>query len=193
MAPRAPRVLWEAEAGGWLLTGYEYVDGQHPDLSPGSPDVAALMRTLVAVSATPWPEALRKRPLNDRYAEFLPPEVPPELLGRSLAHTDMSPLNMLVVPNGELLLHWALACPGPVWADAALSVPRLIAAGHTPAEAEATVRQVPAFRAAPAEAVTTFARTVHSAWETWERTRPLPHRAALTTAARAWAEHRGSK
>ncbi|WP_059006206.1 phosphotransferase [Streptomyces specialis] len=193
IAPCAPGVLWEVEADGWLLTGYEYVEGRHPNLSPGSPDLGPLMRTLTAVSATPWPEELRKRPLSDRYADFLPAEVPPALLGRGLAHTDMSPLNMLVAPNGELvLLDWALACPGPAWADAALTVPRLISAGHAPAEAETMARQVPAFGAASPEAVATFARTVRSAWETWERTRPLPHRAALTAAVRSWAEYLGS-
>lgn len=32
----APRLLWTVEAAGWLLLGYEHVDGRHADLSPGS-------------------------------------------------------------------------------------------------------------------------------------------------------------
>ncbi|MFE0132812.1 phosphotransferase family protein [Streptomyces sp. NPDC059037] len=191
-AAHAPRVLWELEAGDWLLFGYEYINGHHPNLSPGSPDLDALVRTLTAVSQAPWPEALRKKPLHTRWTDFLPEDVPPELQGRSLAHTDMSPLNMLVTPDGALrLLDWALACPAPAWADAALTIPRLISAGHTAEQAEKIAEQVPAYRAAEPTAVTTFARTVYAAWESWERTRPLPHRAALTAAARMWAEHRG--
>jgi hypothetical protein len=98
---------------------------------------------------------------------------------------------MLVTARGGLvLLDWALACPAPAWADTALTVPRLISAGHAPEQAEAIARQVPAYCAADPAALTLFARTVYAAWETWERTRPLPHRTALTAAARDWAAHR---
>ncbi|MFK0127138.1 phosphotransferase family protein [Streptomyces nigra] len=192
-APRAPRVLWEVNAGGWQLYGYEYIEGRYPDLSPGSGDLAALARTLTAVSQTPWPENLKKKPLHTRWAEFLPADVPSELQGRTLAHTDMSPHNMLMQDAGELLLlDWALACPAPAWADAALTIPRLICAGHTPQQAETIARQVPAYRIAADDTLTLFARTVHTAWQDWERTRPMPHRAALTAAAQTWARHRES-
>ncbi|NEC90392.1 phosphotransferase family protein [Streptomyces sp. SID12501] len=190
-APLAPHVLWEVDAGEWQLYGYEYVDGRHPDLTPGSDDLGPLMRTLTVLSEVAWPEDLRKKPLYSRWAEFLPEDVPPGLQGRALAHTDMSPHNMLVTPAGELLLlDWALSCPAPAWADTALTIPRLISAGHTPEQAEAIAQQVPAYSTAGQTAVTTFARTLYAAWEDWERTRPLPHRAALTAAARTWAAHR---
>ncbi|MFD8546776.1 phosphotransferase [Streptomyces sp. NPDC059649] len=192
-APRAPHVLWDVDAGGWLLYGYEYVEGRYPDLTPGSDDLDPLVRTLTVVSEVPWPEALRKKPLHTRWADFLPEDVPAGLQGRGLAHTDMSPHNMLVTPVGKLLLlDWALACPAPAWADTALTIPRLISAGHTAEQAEAIARQIPAYSAAAPAMVTTFARTVFRAWEDWERTRPLPHRAALTAAAREWATHRES-
>ncbi|RZB19560.1 hypothetical protein StrepF001_12485 [Streptomyces sp. F001] len=190
-APRAPRVLWEVDAGGWLLYGYEYIQGRYPDLTPGSDDLARLVRTLTAVSETPWPENLRKKPLHTRWADFLPKDVPTPLQGRGLAHTDMSPYNMLVNSAGELLLlDWALACPAPAWADTALTIPRLISAGHTPEQAETIAQQVPAYHAATPATLTLFARTIHAAWENWEQTRPMPHRAALTAAAQTWVTHR---
>ncbi|MGW2292532.1 hypothetical protein [Streptomyces phaeochromogenes] len=190
-APLAPGVLWEVDAGGWLLYGYEYIDGRHPDLTPGSDDLAPLTHTLTVLSEAPWPDALRKKPLHTRWADFLPADVPPGLQGRGLAHTDMSPHNMLMTSTGELLLlDWALSCPAPAWADTALTIPRLISAGHTPKQAETIAREVPMYLAAEPATVTTFARTVYAAWERWERTAPLPHRAALTAAARSWAEHR---
>ena len=193
-APHAPRVLWDVRAGGWQLYGYEYVEGRYPDLSPGSADLAAFALTLTAVSHRPWPETLPKKPLHTRWAEFLPKDVPSKLQGRALAHTDMSPHNMLVGDTGELLLlDWALACPAPAWADAALAIPRLIAAGHTPEQAETFAQEIPAYRAAEPDALTLFARTVYTAWADWERTRPMPHRAALTTAAQVWATHRVSR
>ncbi|MFH9075577.1 phosphotransferase [Streptomyces alboflavus] len=191
-APLAPRVLWDVEAAGWLLIGYEYVDGRHPDLSPGSPDVTSLVRTLTAVSEVPWPETLRKKPLHTRWVDFLPDGIPAGLQGRSLAHTDLSPLNMLVTADDRLrLLDWALACPAPAWADTAFAVLRLISSGHTPEQAEAVARQVPAYRQADPSDVGAFARTVLAAWADMERAAPLPHRAALTAAARSWAAHRG--
>ncbi|WP_157855883.1 phosphotransferase [Streptomyces aureocirculatus] len=191
-APLAPRLLWEVEADGWLLVGYEYVDGRHSDLAPGSPDVGSLVRTLTAVSEVPWPETLRKKPLHTRWADFLPDGVPTGLQGRSLSHTDMSPLNMLISADGRLrLLDWALACPAPAWADTAFAVLRLISSGHSPEQAEAVARQVPAYRHADPSDVGTFAHAVLVAWESMERTDPLPHRAALTTAARSWATYRG--
>ncbi|MFI0982604.1 phosphotransferase family protein [Streptomyces sp. NPDC021093] len=190
-APLAPRVLWEVEAGGWLLVGYEYVDGRHPDLAPGSADLGPLVRTLTAMSEASWPESIRKKPLRSRWADFLPEGAPPGLEGRALAHTDMSPLNMLVTAYGELrFLDWALACPAPRWADTAFTVLRLISAGHTPEQAEALAHHVPAYQAAAPADVTTFSQTVRTAWESRERTDPMPHRATLTAAAQAWDAHR---
>ncbi|MFC8431907.1 phosphotransferase [Streptomyces sp. NPDC057253] len=190
-APLAASVLWGVDAGGWMLYGYEYIAGRHPNLAPGSDDLALLLHTLTVTSEAPWPEALNKKPLHTRWTEFLPQDIPPGLQGRALSHTDMSPHNMLVTHSGKLLLlDWALSCPAPTWADTALTVPRLISAGHTPEQAETIALKVPAYRAADPATVTTFARTVHAAWQDWERTRPMPHRAALTAAAQAWATDR---
>jgi phosphotransferase family enzyme len=189
-APRAPRLLWQVEAGGWLLTGYEFIHGHHPNLAPGSADLAPLVDTLTAMSAAPWPEAVRKKPLPVRWAGFFPTDRSQDLEGASLVHTDVSPLNMLATVDGIRLLDWALACPGPAWADTAFSVVRLVHAGHTPEQAEEIARQVPAYRAASPTAVTTFADALCAVWESREKSDPLPHRAPLIAAARAWASHR---
>ncbi|MDH2389631.1 hypothetical protein QCN29_12670 [Streptomyces sp. HNM0663] len=189
-APRAPHVLWQVEAGGWLLIGYEFIDGHHPDLAPGSPDLAPLVDTLTAMSAVPWPEAVRKKPLHVRWAGFFPADRTPDLEGGALVHSDVSALNMLATADGIRLLDWALACPGPNWADTGFTVVRLVHAGHTPEQAEEVAREVPAYRAAAPTAVSTFAHALHALWESRERADPLPHRAALTAAARSWAAHR---
>lgn len=189
-APRAPRLLWQVEAGGWLLTGYEFIDGHHPDLTPDSADLAPLVETLTAMSAAPWPQTVRKKPLQVRWSGFFPTDRSHDLEGAALVHTDVSPLNMLATVDGIRLLDWALACPGPAWADTAFSVVRLVHAGHTPEQAEEIARQVPAYRAASPTAVTTFADTVCAIWESRAKSDPLPHRAPLIAAARAWASHR---
>lgn len=191
LAPRAPRVLWEVEAGGWVLYGYEYVSGRHPDLSPGSPDIGPLLQTLGTVSGVPWPDAVRKRPLHDRYADFLPDVLPAGMLGRTLTHTDLSIYNMRITSSGQLLLlDWALSCPGPSWTDSALVVPRLVSAGHSPQDAEEIAMEIPAFRHADPAVITEFSQVVCTAWEAWGKVRQLPHGAELTAAAYSWARHR---
>ena len=40
-----PRLHWQVEASGWLMLGFEYVAGRHPDLSPGSPDLSSVAAT----------------------------------------------------------------------------------------------------------------------------------------------------
>lgn len=190
VAPLAPRVLWQVDAGGWLLTGYEYLVGPHPNLSPGSPDLDAFVDALTIMSETPWPEQVRKKPLPVRWAGFFPADRCTDLEGRTLVHSDVSPLNMLATTNGIRVLDWALACPGPAWADAAFAIPRFIHAGHTTEGAEALAHRVLAFRNAAPSAVTTFANVVCAVWENRERADPMPHRSPLIMAARAWVAHR---
>lgn len=52
-----PRMHWQIEADGWLMLGFEYVEGRHPDLSPDSPDLPVVAATLNAMAAalTPCP------------------------------------------------------------------------------------------------------------------------------------------
>ncbi|WP_136325043.1 hypothetical protein [Streptomyces sp. A0642] len=186
----APALLWEVEAGGWLLYGYAFLHGPHPDLSPGSPDLPDLVDTLLGTSRIPWPAVVKKKPLLARWGDHVPSGRAEDLVGHTLAHTDMSALNMICTPAGLHLVDWALACPAPAWADTAFTVPRLIHAGHTADQAEAVARLVPAYAAASDRAVSTFARTLLAVWESRERISPMPHRNALTEAARAWADHR---
>ncbi|AQT72378.1 phosphotransferase [Streptomyces sp. fd1-xmd] len=193
VAPLAPRVLWQVDAGGWLLTGYEYLVGPHPDLSPGSPDLGPFLDALTTMSEAPWPEQVRKKPLHIRWSGFLPADHSPDLGGRALVHSDVSPLNMLATGDGIRVLDWALACPGPAWADAAFAIPRFIHAGHTAEQAEALAQAVPAYSKAEPSAVATFAATLCGVWESRAASDPAPHRAPLIAAARAWTMHRSSQ
>ncbi|MEV0446156.1 phosphotransferase [Streptomyces spectabilis] len=189
-APCAPRLLWQVEAAGWLLSGYEFLDGRHPDLAPDSPDLGPLVETLTALSCMPWPEEVRKKPLHVRWAGFYAEGLAHQLEGATLAHTDVSPFNMLARADGIRFLDWALACPAPPWTDTAFTVVRLIHAGHTPEQAEQVARGVPAFQTAEPAALTTFADTVCGVWARRAETDPQPHRAPLLVAARAWAAYR---
>ena len=63
----APRLLWQAETGGWLMLGFEHAPGRHPDLSPGSADLAPVAETVAALRA-PAPSAVRDRSIAARCA-----------------------------------------------------------------------------------------------------------------------------
>jgi hypothetical protein len=187
VAPLAPPLLWEAKGGGWLLYGYGALVGRHPSFAPGSPDLRPVVQALSVVAKCSWPVEISKKPLSDRLARFIPSGGEGALDGSTLAHTDAGEFNLLVVGSAVRLLDWALACPGPVWADAAFWVPRLIAAGHTPEQADYIARQVPAYRDADPGQLGIFARTVQAFWSHRTREDPRPQRVRLTEAAERWS------
>lgn len=171
----APRLLWSGRAAGWLLLVFERIlDARQADLSPESPDVDAVLDAVTCLgevlAACPWPDApgvdekfdvMRRRAqaeLGGRYAEALYALDLREFGGSALLHADLHEGNLLVTHHGRVhVVDWSLACRGPAWMDLALLVPRLIAAGHTPAQAEALAATVPAWKAAPPAAVTALA------------------------------------
>ncbi|MEV6984890.1 hypothetical protein AB0M95_27015 [Sphaerisporangium sp. NPDC051017] len=57
----APRLLWQVEAGGWLVLGLEHIDGRQPDYSPRSPDLEHLAKVVEQLHATPAPAYMTLR------------------------------------------------------------------------------------------------------------------------------------
>ena len=44
VAPVAPRLLWHAQAAGWDLLAFDYIDdARHADYRPGSADLPAVV------------------------------------------------------------------------------------------------------------------------------------------------------
>jgi hypothetical protein len=210
----APRLLWTVEGGGWLVLGFESVAGAQADLAPGSPDLPRLAAFLARAAAdlTPAPPECPAQRLSARwglrtwqdaaqapldaweaaYADRLAAyerHAPDAVDGGTLQHTDMTPRNVLV---GERLhlTDWSWPALAAPWVDTALTAHRLIAAGHTPAEAETWAATVPAWHHATPEAVTSLAVTVHGLWRGHALRSPAPHCRHLAAAARAWIEHR---
>lgn len=160
----APRLAWGGQIEDWLVMDFEFVDGHEADLTPGSPDLPGVRRLLgallAALTPNPWAEAppisMNIETLSEKAARLLGPQRPKdlpglELYGRlaadfaavatqldgiALIHYDLSPSNMLVGNEGVLALDWAFACRAAPWVEAAMLTPRLIEAGHTPAQAE---------------------------------------------------------
>jgi hypothetical protein len=217
-ATLAPRMLWQVEAAGWLLLGFEHVSGRHADITPGSPDlplvVAAVTEAQEALTPCPpvdvgsfadqWERLGAWRHLRNEIPADLDPwtrdllvygvDAEPAAIsimrGDSLAHTDVQPLNIVVDGDRARLIDWAWARRAAPWVDVAFLVIRLVSAGHSPLDAEQWAAQTPAWRAMSEQAKTLFAVEVLGVWEWLLHNRPMPHRAALTDAARLWAKDR---
>lgn len=213
----APQLLWQAEAEGWLMLGFEHAAGRHPNLSPNSPDLAPVAAAVAALRQLPscavpnrsMAARWARLPVWQQYAQDPPDDLDPweqenlprlaeleaaahELLdGDALLHTDLQPGNLLINDGEVMVIDWAWASRGAPWIDPAFMVIRLIAAGHSPESAESWACQIPAWRAAPTAAVTAFAATTLGLWEHKTRSPTArPHSAQLTAIARSWTRHR---
>jgi hypothetical protein len=186
---QVPRLQWQVENDGWLLLGFDYVDGRHPDLSPGSPDLPAMAAALsqMATTLTPCP-AVKVQAATARWADWIPPEA---VDGNTLVHTDVTPFNFLLHRNGVTVVDWSMPCRGASWIDTALMTIRLIRAGHRPEKAEAWADRIAAWSGAEPESVNVFAAGIAMLSRERQSQRPsASHLGPLADAAECWARHR---
>lgn len=215
----APRLLWDLVMDDWLLAGYEYVPGEHADLTPGSVDVGPVVDavSLLAERLTPSPVVADVGTLASKYArlagwQWLADQHPAALTewekahldqlleadlfiadavaGDTLVHGDIHRLNILVDDGRARVIDWAGAHVGAPWADAALLAVRLIAAGHAPGHAEHVTASSWGMVRATDHDLTTFAAAVLGQWRRFGIEFPSPHRKAATDAVDAWARYR---
>lgn len=215
----APRLLWEAEAGPWHMCGFEHVRGRHADLSPGSPDLAAVARALTAAACDvrDWPIAIEPIQLRWRhrtwesYLDDPPPDLDgwerqnlqvlailestgaERLAGDSLAHTDPVAANFLIQRGKATIVDWAWPARAAPWLDTAFLVMALIEAGHSVTNAENWAAAVPTWRHASSAAVDAFVVMVTGLWEHQVRFGTAPHSERLVSVARHWLQHRFSR
>lgn len=174
----APRLLWCASAAGWDLTTFEYVAGRQPDLSPGSPDLPAVLDAIAQINAARVPglpsASFNLRPMRSAAAQLLDDIQPtthwPTYLlaaaldampvdavtGDALVHHDLHPQNLIITNDGVVAIDWTFAASGTQWADLALLAPRLVIAVHAPESADATLSVLPAWRSASSSSVDGF-------------------------------------
>ncbi|WP_344748833.1 phosphotransferase family protein [Streptosporangium vulgare] len=215
----APRLRWSGEVDGWIVLLHEYVDGRDADLSPGSPDVPLVLDTLAVLNEalTPCPgdvpdvaaniaglQAKAARllafptedlPHRAMYQTALDKLSPDALNGDTLLHYDLHSGNFRIDDNRPYVIDWAFAVRGATWVDAALLAPRFIEAGHSPEQAEALLDRVPAWRSAPADAVTALAAlwTLFRLYKAWfGSAEGRAFRARAAEAGRAWVHHRSA-
>jgi aminoglycoside phosphotransferase (APT) family kinase protein len=188
-----PRLLRSWEAGGWLLTAFQDIDGRHPDPTPGTPDTGRVLTLLQTLPATVTPSPIPAAPdfVEAVGEEFLgwqllagdSTELDPwstrhlaklaaterdwhrHSAGTTLLHADLRPDNTLLADTGDVVIDWAYLHQGAAWVDPAMFLPHLIRAGHTPAQAEAAMTAVTAWTTASPEALTSFAVALTGYWE----------------------------
>jgi hypothetical protein len=179
----APRMLWSGVAGDWLVMVHEYVnDGsRHVDLTPGSPDLPAVLDAVSRLGAllTPAPKGgkdvasnvealvLKGRHLLgkagelehvDLYAETVGRFDVADLAGDTLVHYDLSSSNILITGSGQVkVIDWSFACRGAGWVEAAMLAPRLVEAGHAPEQVDQMLADISAWQSAPRHTVTGLA------------------------------------
>ncbi|WP_274561661.1 phosphotransferase [Streptomyces spiramyceticus] len=161
-----PRLLWAGiQAGGWYCLVFDYVDGCHADLSPGSPDldsVALLLRRmqLLRAPALPFPQ------LAARFRAYLCPGEAGLLRGDHLLHTDANPHNILISDDGSAsLVDWAMPALGPAWVDAAYTAVRLMESGIAPVRARAWLYGFESWKQADVKSVRTFIGVTCRHWD----------------------------
>lgn len=213
----APRMRWGTETGGWIVMVFDYIPGREADLSPGSPDLPAVLTTVERLANTltpcPWPDAptvtdnvsvLQEKahrllskpsatvPDRDRYSRALESFDPAHLSGDAMLHYDLHPGNVHISGGQVYVLDWSFGCRGAAWIDAAMLAPRLIEAGHTPQQTEDLISRLPTWEHAPASAVTALA----ALWTMFREYKSLygpenvrEYRAQAANAGRTWMDH----
>ncbi|MGQ0776524.1 MAG: phosphotransferase family protein [Pseudonocardiales bacterium] len=199
----APRLHWDADIAGWVVLAFDDIDGRHAQLSPGSPDVGAVVRTIAhladVLSPCPvadvppatveladlvhgWGELATAPPadLDDwtrRHLDDLAALETPWLAaaeGSALLHGDINQSNLLIDSAGQvLLIDWAQPVCGAAWIDVADLVPHLILAGHSPVAAEHALADVPTWRDTDPAMITSYAAAFAGYWARNSR-RPAP-------------------
>jgi hypothetical protein len=188
-----PLLLWHAEVDDWDLLGFQAIEaGRHADYTPGADDLPKVFALLEQLSNTPCPP-VPMLPAERRWAGLLDDPADAErFAGTSLLHTDWHCHNVLMTEDRAWLVDWAWATRGAAFIDPALLIPRLIVAGHTPAEAEGWAEESAAWKGADQAAVTLFSLAVARLLRKLADGDPAgAWRRPMVEAAQRWAVHRG--
>ncbi|MFC0041044.1 phosphotransferase [Actinomadura rayongensis] len=183
----APRLLAQAEAGGWTLLAFEYVTGRHASFAPDSPDLDHLAAVVRQLQHTDVPDGLF-RPVEGRWTAFMPDPSP--LAGDRLLHADLNEGNVLISGGRPYVVDWGMATYGAAWVELAVLIPWLIRSGHTPASAEAWAGQFPHWHDPDNDHVTGFADATVAKWLHLLQQGHTEWKRELLDAARWWTAWR---
>ncbi|MEU6218896.1 aminoglycoside phosphotransferase [Streptomyces sp. NPDC047022] len=174
-----PRLLWQAEAGGWLLAGYEFIEGRHADYATDAADLVAVLTALAEVQQAALPDGTAIRTADERWAAWAPEGTAHLFAGRTLLHTDLAPDSVLIDGNSRAhMVSWSSTTAGAPWIDPYLLALRIVEAGQGPGYAITWVSRLASWRTADPKAVAAFATAVTRARQETADAEPAPRRAA---------------
>ncbi|MFI6687122.1 aminoglycoside phosphotransferase [Streptomyces sp. NPDC050485] len=186
----APRLLFHVTADGWDILGFEAIAGHHADYSPGSPDLPKVIDAMRQLGEIPCPD-IELRQADQRLAGYVDNPADAELFkGDALLHTDWNNHNVLITDARAHLVDWGWATRGAAWLDPAHWIIWLIAAGHTPANAESQAAALPTWDAAPSPAVDAFAQASSNLWMEIAGSAPDRWTGRMMSASAQWLQHR---
>jgi hypothetical protein len=192
----SPRLYWHFEEAGWIVLGYQHVEGRHADYRPGSGDPDALLPILTALGEIEVPTKCGPFKLaEDRWKSYVDGTDDLRVFrGTTLQHTDRIPNNVLIDAQRVYLIDWAWPTLGASWMDPAYFLIRLMASGHSVEDAESFAARVPAFARADPAHLDLFARANVRMWDEIE-TQAAGHISSwmrgVVAASRDWARSRG--
>lgn len=182
----SPALRWRHDGGGWVALGFEVVDGRHADFTDPA-DLADVADVVGAIGKLDLPDIARGWVESrwDRYTDR-----PDLFAGDALLYTDINPDNILIADTGATIVDWAWPTRGAAFIDPACLAVQLVAAGHSPTDAESWAQRCPAWAEADPAAVDAFANATVAMYQRFEQLDPAPWRTAMTQAVTAWAQHR---
>jgi aminoglycoside phosphotransferase (APT) family kinase protein len=140
-----PRLHWTYEDDGWVVLGFEDVDGRHPALPWQEEDLDLVVRSLQEMSALLTPSPIESETASSRFAGHiqgwkralvgnedrldpwamrnlerladLEALAPAAAAGETLLHFDTRADNLLIAGGRLYVVDWPSACIGAPWID----------------------------------------------------------------------------
>ncbi|MDL4819100.1 hypothetical protein [Actinomadura opuntiae] len=188
----SPRCLLRHVSDDWDLLVFDVVEGRHASYAPDSPDLPLLIETMKKLGSIPAPDLPIKRAEQRWKPYVVEPEHAQLLAGQALLHTDYVPDNVIISTGRAVLIDWAWPTRGAGWVDPACLVLRLMASGHSAAQAEELVTPLPAWSTASRAALAAFAVASVNLWTEIAGQDQSSWTKAMELAAREWAAYQAA-
>jgi hypothetical protein len=173
-----PRLLWHVEAGGWVLLGYEAVDGRHADYTT-TDDLTLVLTALSELQEVIAPGDVDLKTAEERWGKYADAGQGKLFAGDALLHTDFAPDNILIHRGRARLIDWAWPTRGAAWIDPFMLILRIMEAGAKGVEALSWVQCVPSWREADPKSLGAFAIAVTRLWREIAADDPAPWKVAM--------------
>ncbi|MCX5597182.1 aminoglycoside phosphotransferase family protein [Streptomyces phaeochromogenes] len=173
-----PRLLWHVEAGGWVLLGYEAVDGRHADYT-ATDDLNLVLVALAELQEVIAPDDIELKTAAERWGKYTEEGQGELFAGDTLLHTDFAPDNVLIHSGRARLIDWAWPTRGAAWIDPFMLALRIMETGATAAQAVSWVQRVPSWRESDPKALGVFATAVTRLWREIAAEDPAPWKVAM--------------